>query len=232
MSDNTQIDASNTLVDISYHNIRKDITEEYLPAGKKISLNDLCERYGVSTTPIKQALNRLITEGLVESIPRKGWRVKPFSWSDIDELFELRLMMELNFAAQATAAVKTSSPLQDRFEQNLLENLALVHSYNTAEEFFRTYELDQQFHELFILSSGNSAALRIYKGLHSHSYAAYLFGKQPRPQTVNGILEHQAIYNAMQEGDVEAVRGLLESHIENARKKIQLFLKLQQNIRL
>lgn len=229
MSGDTQILSNNTLVDISYQNIRKDITEEYLPAGKKISLCDLCTRYGVSTTPIKQALNRLITEGLVESIPRKGWRVKPFSWNDVDELFELRLMMELNFAAQATIAVKTGSMLQTKFEQNLQENLALVQNYNTAEEFFRTYELDQQFHELFILSSGNSTALRIYKSLNSHSYAAYLFGKQPRPQTINGILEHQAIYKSMQEGNLEMVRSLLESHIENARKKIRLFLKLQQN---
>ena len=232
MSGNAQIIESSTLVDLSYHSIRKDITEEYLPAGKKISLCDLCERYGVSTTPIKQALNRLITEGLVESIPRKGWRVKPFSWSDIDELFELRLMMELNFASQAIASVKTSAALQIKFEQNLQENLALVQRYDTAEEYFRTYELEQQFHELFILSSGNSSALRIYKGLNSHSYAAYLFGKQPRPQTINGILEHQAVYQAMKDGDVEAVRSLLESHIENARKKLRLFLKLQQNIRL
>ena len=41
-------------MDVAYHNIRKDIIEEYLPAGQKINLSDLCTRYGVSPTPIKR----------------------------------------------------------------------------------------------------------------------------------------------------------------------------------
>ncbi|MFQ9473776.1 MAG: GntR family transcriptional regulator [Oscillospiraceae bacterium] len=69
MNSGTHLVSSNTLVDVAYHNIRKDIIEEYLPAGQKINLSDLCTRYGVSPTPIKQALNRLMAEGL--------WRISP-----------------------------------------------------------------------------------------------------------------------------------------------------------
>lgn len=87
MNSGTHLVSSNTLVDVAYHNIRKDIIEEYLPAGQKINLSDLCTRYGVSPTPIKQALNRLMAEGLVENIPRKGCRVRPFNWSELDEIF-------------------------------------------------------------------------------------------------------------------------------------------------
>lgn len=230
MTGDTRMISADTLVDIAYHNIRKDITEEYLPAGERINLSDLCARYGVSPTPIKQALNRLIAEGLVESIPRKGCRVRSFSWSEVDELFELRMMMELHFVAQSTAAVKTSPLLRSKFEQNIRENMSLVQNFQTADEYFHAYEMDQQFHELFILASGNRAALRMYKGLNTHSYAAYLFGKQPRPQTVNGILEHQSIYESMREGDVDQVRSQICSHIKNAREKIRLSLKLQQSV--
>ena len=218
-----------TLVDIAYQNLRKDITVEYLPAGKKINLSHLCTRYGISPTPLKQALNRLIAEGLVENIPRKGCRVRKFSWTDASELFEMRLMMETHFAPQVTNAVRINSKLQSMFEANLKENLELAQNFQTAEEYFRTYALDQKFHELFILSSGNRTALRVYSGLYSHSYAAYLYGKQPRAQTISGILEHQEIYRTMLDGDAQKVRVLLQSHIENARKKILLFLKLQQN---
>ena len=220
--------ASNTLVDIAYQNLRKDITVEYLPAGKKINLNHLCTRYGISPTPLKQALNRLIAEGLVENIPRKGCRVRGFSWAEVNELFEMRLMMEVHFAPQAISAVRASAKLQSLFETNLKENLELVQNFQTAEEYFRTYELDQQFHELFILSSGNRTALRVYKGLYSHSYAAYLYGKQPRVQTINGILEHKEIYESMRESNTQHVCDLLRSHIENARNKILLSLKVQQ----
>lgn len=225
----THLVSSDTLVDVAYHKIRKDIIEEYLPAGQKINLSDLCARYGVSPTPIKQALNRLMAEGLVENIPRKGCRVRPFNWSELDEIFELRLMMEVSFAPQATVAVQNTPKLQNRFEDNLQKNMELVQHYDTAEEYFETYEIDQQFHELIILASGNRTALRVYKNLNSHAYATYLFGKQPRIQTINGILEHRAIYESMKAGNVDQVCHLLNSHLENARKKISLSLKLQQN---
>lgn len=228
MSKNVKLTSANTLVDEAYQSIKKDIIEEYLPAGEKINLNDLCVRYGVSPTPIKQALNRLIAEGMVESIPRKGCRVRPFGWSWVDEVFEMRLMMELYFAPQATEAVKTSPRLQARFEQNLDENLEIAWKYSTTEDYFLTYELDRQFHELLILASGNQTALRTYNGLNSHSFANYLYGRQPRSQTVNGILEHRAMYEAMRAGEVEQLRAQIRGHIENARNKIRLALKLAE----
>ena len=216
----------NTLVDFAYESIRKDITEEYLRASEKINLNQLCERYGISPTPIKQALNRLIVEGLVESIPRKGYRVRRINWREIDELFELRLMMELFFAPQVTQAVASNIIIQEKFEKNLEENTKLVQTYSTPQEYFKTYEMDQQFHELYILSSGNQAAIRTYKNLNTHTYAAYLFGKQPKSKTIEGIQEHQQIYDALRSGDVEEVRRRVALHNENARAKIQLTLKL------
>lgn len=230
MNTQTTALAPNTLVDFSYEHIRKDITEEYLKPGEKVNLNLLCNRYGISPTPIKQALNRLMAEGLVESIPRKGYRVRRISWREIDELFELRLMMELYFAPQVTRAVEGSTLIQEKFEQNLKENLELVQTFTTAEEYFKTYEADQQFHELYILSSGNQSALRNYKNLNTHTYAAFLYGKQPKTKTIDGIQEHREIYEALRSGDVEEVRRRLEKHSDNAREKIQLTLKLNSMI--
>ncbi len=219
-----------TLVDFAYDSIRKDITEEYLPAAEKINLNLLCERYGISPTPIKQALNRLMMEGLVESIPRKGYRVRRINWREVDELFELRLMMELYFVPQATRAVESNTVIQTKFEKNIEENLQMVQTFTTSEEYFQAYHKDQQFHELFILASGNQAALRTYKNLNTHTYAAYLFGKQPKNKTIAGIEEHRAIYEAMRSGNVEEVRRRIAIHNENAREKIQLTLKLNSMI--
>lgn len=229
MSGENRTILADTLVDAAYLSLRKDITEEYLPAGAKINLSDLCARYGVSPTPIKQAMNRLMAEGLVESIPRKGYRVRNFSWNEVDELFEMRMMMEIHFAPQAVAAVTTSPILQAKFEENLQKNMSLVQNFSSADEYFQTYEMDRQFHELFILASGNRIALRVYNGLNTHAYATYLFHKQPRPQTINGILEHQTIYNSMLAGDVDQVCSQIKAHIENARNKIQLSLKLRND---
>lgn len=226
IGDRTEIREPSTLVDFAYENIRRDITEEVLHAGEKVNLPLLCERYGISPTPIKQALNRLIMEGLIESIPRKGYKIRRVNWQEISELFELRLMMELYFAPQSTLAVESNVIVQEKFEKNLKENLELVQNFATPEEYFRTYELDQQFHELYILASGNQAALRTYKSLNTHTYAAYLFGKQPKAKTVEGVEEHQMIYRSMLRGDVAKVREYIEMHNRNARAKIELALKV------
>lgn len=216
----------NSLVDFATERIRKDITEDILVPGEKINFNYLCERYGISPTPIKQALNRLMMEGLVEGIPRRGYRVCRLNWPELEELFELRLMMELYFVDKATEAVTSSMMLRSKFEQNLADNLSLVQTFTTTSEYFHTYELDQQFHELYIWSGGNQAALRTYKNLNSHTYAAYLFHKQPKEKTVDGILEHQAIFMAMKIGDTDEVRRQITRHNKNARAKIELALKI------
>ena len=225
-SERTIIQEPSTLVDFAYDNIRRDIAEEILHAGDKVNLPLLCKRYGISPTPIKQALNRLIVEGLIENIPRKGYRIRRVNWQEIDELFELRLMIELYFAPHSTLTVENNVMIQDRFTKNLEANLTLVQNFTTQEEYFQTYELDQQFHELYILASGNQAALRTYKSLNTHTYAAFLFGKQPKEKTVDGVKEHQMIYQAMLNGDVEEVRRCVELHNKNARTKINTALKM------
>ena len=116
---------------------------------------------------------------------------------------------------------QSKTPLSSRSALRTTSKKIWSWSSTTAllRSIFETYEIDQQFHELIILASGNRTAIRVYKNLNSHSYATYLFGKQPRIQTINGILEHRAIYESMKAGNVDQVRHLLNSHLENAQKR-------------
>lgn len=225
-TDITKSTSPDTLVDFAYHEIRKDITEEFLKPGSKVKIKMLCERYNISQTPIKQALNRLMMQGLVENIPRRGYRVRRVTWNEIDEVLELRLMMELYLADKIIASINSNIVLQSKFESNLKENLELAENFKTADDYFRAYAMDQQFHELYIMSSGNHMALRTYKGLNTHAYATYLFGKQPQEKTVDGILEHQRIYESLREGNAAEAKKQLTIHTENAREIIHLSLKL------
>lgn len=219
---------ADTMVDFAYDGIRRDITEEVLHPGEKISLTFLCQRYGISATPIKQALNRLMVEGLVEAVPRKGCRIRNLNLHELNDLFEMRFMMEIFFAPKIAEAVMSSMELQSKFRDNLAENLALVKNFSTTEEYFKTYELDRQFHELYLMASGNQAAVRAYKNANTHTYAAYLFHKQPQSKTVDGILEHQKIFEALLSGDVEEVRRQVSIHNKNARVKIEMTIKLNK----
>lgn len=224
-NNNTSSASPDTLVDFAYHEIRKDITEDRLKPGTKVKINMLCERYGISQTPIKQALNRLMMQGLVENIPRKGYKVRHVTWNEIDEVLELRFMMELYFIKESIASINSNMILQSKFESNLKENLKLAESFKTTDDFFRAYAMDQHFHELYIMSSGNHTALRTYQGLNTHAYATYLFGKQPQEKTVAGILEHRRIYESLKEGNATEAEKQLTIHSKNAREIIYLSLK-------
>jgi DNA-binding GntR family transcriptional regulator len=217
---------SETLVDFVYAQIKQDITADILKPNVKINLPELCERYKTSQTPIKQALNRLIMAGLVENIPQRGYRIRHITWNEIDEIFELRLMMEKTFAPKVIQSVNSNSVLQEKFESNLRDNLDLARNFTTTKDFLNTYSLDQQFHELFILAGGNNTALRMYRLLNTHAYSTYLYGKQPREKTVSGILEHQCIYDAVKAGDAAELRNQLDIHTRNACEIIYFSLKV------
>lgn len=216
-----------TLVDTAYNSIRKDIIEEVLPPGKKINFTQLSERYGVSPTPIKQAVNRLIAEGLIQTVPHHGSVVRKMNLEEINEIFDIRLLMETHFASAVIQAVQQNLAIQQLFEKNIEKNLDLVQTFTTVEEYLRTYEIDRQFHELFIFASGNKSALRIYKSLNTHVYAASLYHKQPKDKTIEGILEHKKLYDAMRLGDQDTVLSLIRLHHENALSKIRLALKFR-----
>ncbi|WP_242965088.1 GntR family transcriptional regulator [Petroclostridium xylanilyticum] len=209
-----------TLVEVAYKALKKDITERTLIPGKKIVLRELSERYGISETPIKQALNRLITEGLVESIPRKGMKVKSIKWEEIEELLDIRFMIETYYIKQAIQIFKKDSDIKEKFLKNLTEHKQIIENVADVNDYFQNYYLDQEFHQLFIKCSGNKKILQIYNNLGTHTYAYYVYGRQDRAGMIAGVKEHEAIYNALVAQDEAELRKCIEIHMINAKNNI------------
>lgn len=219
-----------TLIEAVYTNIKKDIIEDYLKPGSKIIIRELSERYSVSETPIKQALNRLVTEGLVESIPRKGMRVKKITWSEIDDIFDIRLMMDLYFIKPVMMALDGNEKYHAEFEENIRKNLEYAKNNENVFDYQTVYQLDHNFHELYLKCSGNIKALEVFNRLNTHSYSTYLYGKQPRSKTIEGVMEHQMIYDALSEKNEEKAKEYLELHSKNAKDIIYSTLKRANKI--
>lgn len=214
-----------TLVDTIYEIIKKEIAASYLKPGDKLNSRILSGRYQVSETPIKQALNRLITEGLVESIPRKGMRVRQISWAEIDDILQLRLMMDLFFLSDVIKNLRESPELAEPLRNTILCQTACLDLIEDADYYNRTYELDNRFHELYIAASGNTKALDLFHNLNSHVYSSFIYGRQPKEQTLDGIKEHQNILDALTHGDEDKAKELITIHISNARHHIYAALK-------
>ena len=190
----------------------------------------MSERYSVSETPIKQALNRLITEALVESIPRKGMKVKNVTWSEISDIVEMRLMMDLYFVKLVIMTLDGNAGLHTEFEENIKKNLEHVKNNENVLKYQIAYKLDQNFHELYLMCSGNKKAVQVFNTLNSHVYSIYLYGKQPHIKTIEGVMEHQMIYDALCEGNEEKVKKCIEHHSHNVKEIIYLTVKRANQI--
>lgn len=208
-----------TLVDVVYEALKKDIAEKSFRPGQKLIIRELNERYGISGTPIKQALNRLITEGLVESIPRKGIKVRDLQWDEIEELMDIRLMIETFYVKKIIQNFKKHADIQEKLVNNLKNHMQIAEEGIGLKDFLKNYYLDQEFHQLLVRCSENHRIMQIYNHLGTHVYANYIYGRQAKEEIIPGIKEHEIIYNMLVEGDEIKLRSALESHIMNAKKR-------------
>src|SRR5688572_26983341 len=83
-----------SLAEVVADQIRREIVAGRLSEGTRLLEADLAEQMGTSRAPVRQALQRLAVEGLLESRQRRGFIVRPFSWEAIEELCDLRLLLE------------------------------------------------------------------------------------------------------------------------------------------
>lgn len=220
----------NSLVSLAYAEIKKDIMEDRLKPGNKIIIRELCDRYNISSTPIKQALNRLLMEGLVESIPRRGMWVKKVTWSEISDILDLRLMMDLYFIETVITTVNEDMNIRKKLQENIKENTK--HAKNSANliDFQRVYQLDQEFHGLYLKCAKNEKAIQIFNSLNTHTYSTYLFRKQPHYKIMEGIQEHEKIFDSLCEKNEEKAKKYLKLHSRNAKEIIYDTLKKANSI--
>lgn len=220
-----------TLADKIYSSIRKDITENVLQPGTKINIKELSEKYGSSITPVKLALNRLISEQLIENYPRKGMKVKHVEADEIDEIFDMRLMLDLFYTKEIITSVNFNNELQKKLRSNVEQHLELVSeltSESPVDKFIKNYELDTKFHELYLKCSGNKKILEVFRYINPFLYSNYIFRRQSQKKTISGVKEHEAILNSILSYDEDSLKKNLRLHINNSKKAIELILKVDK----
>jgi DNA-binding GntR family transcriptional regulator len=219
---------THSLVDLAYKAIKKDIhSRDFLP-GQKIIVRELAERYGTSETPIKQALNRLVTEGLVETFLRRGMRVKEMAWDWVQESLEARRMIETFCAKQAIIVVRCDKKIKKQFETNIKSHARILADASDMTKYFEHSQLDYEFHRLLVSCSGNKKIIDIYKNLGSHLYMNYIYGLQKGSRIAEAFEEHKAIWNALKDQDLPLLIESIEKHLLNGKTNMGAIFKEMQ----
>jgi DNA-binding GntR family transcriptional regulator len=138
-----------SLSDQAYEWIRRDILSCLLLPGQQIIQQQLVEKYGVGTTPVREALQRLTHEGLVVTVPRSGYMVSTITLADVRELFEYRTILE-------TASVRMAVIRATEQQLNqLAEKANFTYIYSKHEDYPRFVALNNAFHCSIAALTGN-----------------------------------------------------------------------------
>jgi DNA-binding GntR family transcriptional regulator len=222
----TEVDArlreyvSTSLVDLVTSQIRTFIfTGRYL-AGQKLIVRELSDALGVSHTPVKDALNRLMAEGLVEAFPNRSMTVRRFTNNDLIDGLGVRLMCELYSAEEIVRNAAMDSAVIDDL-QAILRTMQAVIDADGGVDYERWVDSETQFHRRYMVLAGNAKLVSVYCGLDSNrfTYFAYLQKQRvplSRRTLEHNMTEHHAIIDAIGALDAQRFSRAVAAHVIRA----------------
>lgn len=219
----TNLDAL-THADRAFQTLQSDITKGDIKPGSKISETELASRYGISRGPLREALQRLESRGLIERIPHVGTRVVSLNLHELLEIYQVREALE--GLACRLAAENMSDDDITSLEQ-LLEKHAADTELQSGHAYFQK-EGDFDFHYQIIKGSKNEHLAKqilseTYHLLRLYRYQCSL--SEGRPQ--RALKEHLAILDAIADRDGDLAEMLMRKHIRQARQNIAQQYKQQ-----
>jgi DNA-binding GntR family transcriptional regulator len=212
-----------TRVSDAYMRIKEEIRSNRMPPGFQMPEPELALRFGMSRTPMREAVIRLEAEGLVEVIPRRGVRVLPMQIEDIAEIYEILTALEPEAAAGLASRGLTKAEIAPLDDATTRMEAALKH--NDLEAWA---EADDYFHKQLLETHGNRRLLEHVSLLFDQAHRVRMFTLHLRPLPVRSTQEHREILTHLRNGDAEATRQAFHAHRSRAAKELLKILEQQK----
>lgn len=187
--------------------IEDDIIFGNLPPGTKLDEQELCDRYNVSRTPVREALKLLAADGLVEIRPRRGAIVPKIQPLVLCEMFEV--MAELEGMCGRLAARR----IQAQEKENLIKLHHNCKQYVLAEDSESYYEENKNFHFAIYHASHNSFLIEQASSLHKRLHPYRRLQLRVHNRMPQSYAEHEALLQAILDGDDILAEQLLKAHV-------------------
>ena len=187
--------------------LEQRIVEGELGNGKRLDETELSNFYGVSRTPVREALQRLAESGLAEHLPRRGTFVRSPSLSQLVEMFEV--MAELECMAIRLAARRATSNDIDALEKDNETCRAAVAANDTK----KYYEVNARLHDRIYQMSGNSFLANEARRLHDRLRPFRRLQLRVRGRMEESMAEHDIILAALRDGDADRAMETMKKHI-------------------
>lgn len=192
--------------------IRGRINAGEFEVGKIYSVPSIAEVLGVSVTPVREAMLDLAAEGIVEAVPNRGFRVIELTPADLDEIYHLRLLVEV----PATAAIAAAGLDQSQLDE-LVALAAAIEEAAEAGDSGRFLETDRDFHLTLLALSGNRRLVELVSRLRDQArlYGVAQLARQGGLES--SAHEHRRIVEALTRRDSAEVGALITQHLGHTR---------------
>lgn len=199
--------AVNSVREIAYRTLRNEIVSMELKPGMAISTQDIANRLNISRTPVREAFIKLQGEELLEISPQKATIV---SRIDVDRLYQewfIREALEVtnmrNFAAVASReTIKT-----------MRKNIEEQYQALEEEDYVKYLELDNSFHQLEFLDTGEALAASLLVQMNGHYDRVRLITANVNNRAKHIVREHEKLVDCISQKDADGAVRLLEQHI-------------------
>ena len=209
-----------SLGSIAYEALLEGIFTGVLPAGAQVNIYGLAKQLQMSNTPVREALSRLAAERLVILSANRGYTVaRLISAEEYDQLFEARRALEL--AALKSARVDASGV---RRVAAILERLTADDSGPEYRQYRPFSRADREFHSAMVQMSRNGFLRHAWEQLHFHLHVGRLYAGSGVIDHEEACLEHQAIFAALQAGNLKLLVQRVGEHIRNAERRLRALL--------
>ncbi|MGF6267077.1 DNA-binding GntR family transcriptional regulator [Paraburkholderia youngii] len=203
-----------------YFSVRDDIFDMCLLPGDRVTESSIAERFGVSRTPAREALQRLQSDGLMRGYVRGGWEVVPIDFKRFDDLYEMRKLIETFAVSKLSSAEEPLSKGVTRMLGHLDQVWKIPHSHRKRDG-REMVALDEAFHHALVHAADNaeltSAMQRVTDRIRVVRRLDLVYG-DCIDETYD---EHVAILDAIRNRETKRSVALIARHIEGSRAGVR-----------
>ena len=203
------------IADSVYDGLRDAVLDGRLAPGSKLSVPALAQRLEVSRSPVREAVARLIAEGLAVESPRRGAVVATITPADLAELYEVRSSLE-GVAARLAVQRTGGAGLADRLDEVLARHQAALAGNDTDA----IEECDTAFHRMLREASRHAYAIRLLDQIQSQVRLA-MRTTMVTAGPERALADHRAIVAAVRLGDAELAERRARDHVDRLRDALR-----------
>jgi DNA-binding GntR family transcriptional regulator len=198
----------------AYRRLKAAIFDFVLLPGDGFTESDMAERLGMSRTPVREALFRLELEGYVKVAFRSGWSVAPFDFRKLEELYDLRVMIE----CAAVDRLCTQDPMPDL---GLLKAIWLVPEKERKSDTAEVAGLDEAFHATLVSAAGNLQMARVHAEVTDGIRIVRRLDFTQPPRIAATYDEHAKILRTILARRADPAKLMLRTHIEASKAEVR-----------